>query len=217
MSSTLGQPIDTPLECPSCGAGIQVNYRFAKMVVCDYCGQTNYLNPDETLEGKGPKQLPLVDYGSKLSKTAYGKIEGREFRVLGRMRYEYPEGFWDEWLLKMADDPETPHWLQEDEGEFSLLRFEKDQKVTQSYEQFKVGETYEVGDGLEVFITEANSAKVTGSEGQIPFYIEPNEQVYFVDGIKKGFRLSMEFIPGDETELYMGQPVSIHDIEITGK
>ena len=215
MSSTLGQPIDTPLECPSCGAGIQVNYRHAKMVVCDYCGQTNFLNPEEKLDGKGPKQNPLIDYGSKLSKTATGTIEGRNFRVLGRMRYAYPEGFWDEWLLKMEDEPDVPHWLQEDEGEFTLLRFQDDQKVTQDPSELQVSGTYTVGDDLEVFITENSSANVIGSEGQLPFYIEPNEAVHFVDGIKKGYRISMEFIPDEETELYIGAPVNIQDIEIT--
>ncbi|MEL6548313.1 MAG: DUF4178 domain-containing protein, partial [Myxococcota bacterium] len=43
----------------------------------------------------------------------------QDFRVEGRVRYRYEQGFWDEWYL---DGSKGAFWIGEDGGKFTLTR-----------------------------------------------------------------------------------------------
>lgn len=205
--------IDTELSCPSCGGGIQLEFRYTKMVVCPYCGQTNYLNVEDQLSPDGPKQVPLVDYGSKLKVGAKGNLSDTPFKVLGRLRYEYPKGFWDEWLVRLGDDRDTLYWLEEDEGEFMLYKKRELSDLAPAYEEVIVGETIELGE-FQVFVSEKNKAVVKGGEGELPFQLLPDEQADFVDGFTEGKVMSIEYLPEGEKEVNLGVPVPFSKLEV---
>ena len=85
-------------------------------MVCGYCGQSLYIRDTGVdLAGKPAK---LAEYPSRLSVGAQGHVRGQGFRVLGRVRYQYEDGFWDEWFLQF--DNQRIGWVEEDEGEFTL-------------------------------------------------------------------------------------------------
>lgn len=206
-------PVDTQLNCPSCGAGIDVNYRHTLRVVCPYCGQTNVLNAEQQLSPNGPKQLPLVDYGSPLRVGAVGKLDGQDFKVMGRLRFEYPDGFWDEWLLRMGSDRTKRYWLHEDEGDFILyqpIQLAADQWPFAKYE---VGEFAPIG-GMRVFITEKRKAKLQGAEGEIPFDVVAGSQAHFVDGIEGGRIVSVEFYADGSAEGSLGNLVDPRKLSV---
>lgn len=183
------------------------------MVICDYCGQTNFINAD-SLEAMG-KQVKLVDYGSRLRIGANGSLNGNSFYVLGRMRFNYGDGYWDEWLLDIPNLPEEYYWLQEDEGEFLLFHeIENEEEEPADFEDLEPGMVMEYGD-FDVFITEKRQATVNGGEGEIPFQVIPDEQVDFVDGIGKGFAISIEYLPDDE-EVYYGEIIPFDALIVEG-
>lgn len=201
------------LNCPSCGAMLELKYRHSKMVVCAYCGQTSYINAN-TLRAVGTPIL-LADYGSVLSVGKRGKIKGKAFEVVGRLRFDYEDGFWDEWLVLIEGEWDTESWLQEDEGEFTLFR---KQSLAQSatYRDFQVGTTATLADQT-VFITEKNNAVINGGEGELPFQVTKGEKADFVDGIIIGKKLifSLEYMP-DEIMFNIGEPVAISDFQFSG-
>jgi len=207
---------DPSISCPSCGGPIELEYKYTQAVVCPYCGQTNHVNADAQLDPRGEQQTPLVDYGSLLSIGAHGELDGRGFRVRGRLRYEYPGGYWDEWLVLLSDDREAEHWLQEDDGEFTLLRREPDldEDDVPAFAVIRVGE-YVAIDGRETFIREKSQATVAGGEGELPFMALPGEQADFVDGFHRGQVLSLEYLPADEVEVCIGRPVPVRSIRLT--
>ncbi len=179
------------------------------MVVCSYCGQTNYINAGGT-QAAGEKIL-LADYGSVVSVGKRGKLKGKLFQVLGRLRFNYEDGFWDEWLIWFDGIEFTDYWLHEDEGEFTLFSKKELRDTPPVFGQVKVG-TLIALNGHNIFVTEKNKATINGGEGELPFQVIPGEKADYIDGIEKGEPISIEYLPR-EVVFNEGELVERADIE----
>ncbi|MEO0469845.1 MAG: DUF4178 domain-containing protein [Bacteroidota bacterium] len=198
-------------ECPSCGSPIKQSNPGSRSLVCSYCGQTSHLNA-ESLQAAGEKHL-LADYGSILSVGAQGKLYDRDFLVLGRIRIDYEDGFWDEWYIQYLDDGSTA-WIQEDDGSFVHFTREKEVVNIPGIFQLKVGSWSTFADNWEkTFITSRSAAQVNGGEGELPFRIIPGEKANFVEGIQDGKIVSIEILP-DEKVLFTGFAFDINEFVI---
>jgi hypothetical protein len=197
------------LNCPSCGAQLELQYRHSKMVVCKYCGQTSYINAG--LADPAGEKILLADYGSLLSVGKRGKLKGKPFQVLGRLRFDYEDGFWDEWLIWFDGQEYTDFWLQEDEGEFTLFTKAALHDRIPDFNKVKVA-TQMALNGQAVFVTEKNRATINGGEGELPFQVIPGEQADFIDGILEGKPVSLEYMPG-EVVFNSGETVAISDFQ----
>jgi len=195
-------------ECPSCGGRIKRENPASQSLGCPYCGQTSHLYND-SLNSKGAQHL-LIDYGSMLHIGMSASINGRRFRVLGRLRIAYEDGFWDEWYVFFLDT-NTEGWIQEDDGSF--VAFEPIGELENfSYENVKVGSHFNINTTYSnVFITSKSRAQVEGGEGELPFRIIPGDTADFIEGIQNGQIVSVEILPG-ETHLYVGTPFKLDEI-----
>lgn len=194
--------------CPSCSAPLQLENRFTKVVICQYCGQTSNVTP-AGLDPTGQKAM-LADFPSILSIGASGTLSGDPFKVLGRLRYKYDEGFWDEWFLQFISGRKV--WLQEDEGTF--IAFDKAAITTAipEFKSIKVGSTIQIND-QPVFIVEKNEAVIAGGEGELQFKILPGESVDYADGNSAGKVVSIEFAP-DEIAMSIGSQIPLSEIRV---
>ena len=196
-------------ECPSCGAPIRRESPNTRTLVCSHCGQTSFLNA-ESLEMVGNKQL-LMDYGSVFQLGQMVGMGNREFLVLGRMRFDYEDGFWDEWFIRFMDNGEEA-WIQEDDGSFILYQQEQVLSPGLLFDRVKVGSTDKLQGVWEpIFVTSKEKARVNGGEGELPFRIRPGEAADFADGIWQGKPVSIEWLPG-ETVLFTGRPLSLNEV-----
>ncbi len=196
-------------ECPSCGGRIESSNPGSRSVSCGYCGQTSHINADN-LQAVGSKNL-LIDYGSILSLGRTIEIKERKFRVMGRIRIEYDDGFWDEWYLNYDGDKEA--WLQEDDGSFVLFSEKKGAGALRlEQDRIQVGSTLTFAPEFQkVFVTSKSKAKVIGGEGELPFTITPGEPADFIEGIQGGRVISLEVLP-TEVRLFMGSSLEIEQI-----
>ncbi len=197
------------LNCPSCGAQLELQYRYSRMVVCSYCGQTSYINAGSANPVGG--KILLANYGSLLSVGKRGKLKGQPFEVLGRLRFNYEDGFWDEWLILFDASEFTNYWLQEDEGEFILYIKQELTGQAPVFEKVTVG-TPIVVNNQTVFVTEKNQATINGGEGELPFQVVPGEKADYIDGIAAGEPVSIEYMPG-QVELNTGEVLALTDFE----
>ncbi len=199
-------------ECPSCGGPVKQARPDSRSLVCGYCGQTSHLNA-ESLEAAGEKHL-LIDYGSVFSLGQYAKLDGQEFMVLGRIRLDYEDGFWDEWYVQYLDDG-TTGWIQEDDGQFMLYSREKEIDSPPVLDNIPVGDYVQLdADWPPVFVTSKSKASVQGGEGELPFRIVPGEPADFVDGIYEGKAVSVELLP-DEKVLFSGRPFDLKELTLS--
>ncbi len=204
-------------NCPSCGAALQLEYRFTETVICPYCQQSSHWT-GENFEAKGEKVI-LADYGSKFSVglqasfwgTKLGERKEYKFKVLGRVRFEYNDGFWDEWLLRVEGYEENEYWLQEDEGEFFLFKKFDNLPSVSDYNELKVG-MYIDWEEYKMFISEKAKAQIVGGEGELPFRVIPGEQCDFIDGIllREAIPVSIEYLPDNKKAFY----VTIFNLDI---
>src|SRR5687767_6307609 len=139
----------TALNCPSCGAPLAVEHRFVRMVACGFCGSTCEISDEGlNLTGKLAKLAPLP---TRFQVGQSGTLRGRPFKVLGRVRYGYDEGSWDEWYL-LFDDGE-PAWLEEDEGQYILSQVQRLRTEAPPFDEVRVGSRLDIN-GVPFMVTE---------------------------------------------------------------
>lgn len=196
------------LQCQNCGAALEVANQFVRFVTCRFCGSAYLVSGDSTLSATG-QGTSLANYPSRLSVGTRGKIKGRGFRVLGRIRYTYDEGFWDEWQI-MWDDDAPPSWLEEDEGYWTLFDRMRLSGEVAAYASIRVGATVTIN-GMPVFITERRRARVMGSEGQFSAVFPIQGEFGYATGSAGEKIISVNFWQ-DEIEVSRGEEVTLNDL-----
>jgi hypothetical protein len=199
------------LNCPSCGGPVSLENRFVKMVICGYCGNT--LAVDQGRLDPTGHTAKLADLPSRFRVGASGRLRGRPFHVLGRVRYQDEDCTWDEWSIAFKDG--SVAWLEEEEGQLTLS---SSQPLTSEVPEFaaaRVGSTVQVN-GQPFFITERCTATVAGAEGQLTYRVAPGRQVRFLDGNMGGRTAAIEY-GEDEIEFTIGDPLRHADIVLDGE
>ncbi len=198
-------------SCPSCGAPLEIAHRFTKLVICSYCSQASTITPS----GLNPsgEQVALADFPSRFSVGASGSLNGDLFEVLGRLRYAYDEGFWDEWFLAFSNGKKR--WLQEDEGELTLFEKESLTAAIPAFKEISVGSLLTINE-YKVFVTEKSQASIRGGEGELFFTATPGSTVNCIDGNAGGKLVSLEFSE-DEICFSRGEEIPHESITLVEK
>ena len=199
------------LQCANCGADLQIESQFIRAITCAFCGSNYMVTGSDNLDPTG-KTASLADYPSRLSVGARGKIKGRDFTVLGRIRYGYDAGFWEEWQISWADGA-PPDWLEEDEGVWTLYRRGRIKGVIPPYEEVKVGAMVDVNN-QKMFVTERRQAQVIGSEGQFSSVFPIVGTFGYITGATDGTITSINYW-SDEIEVSLGEELEHSDISFS--
>lgn len=197
------------INCASCGAPVEINNRFSKVLVCGYCG--THLKVSDggfAVAGKYPK---LADFPSIFQVGTRGTILGKPFIALGRMRYKYQGGHFDEWFIEYDGDKA---WFTEDDGTYTLYTDLFEAVEIPDISTVRAGQNMLVGD-KKVMIKEKGKAVVDGGEGELFFYVEPGSEVTYLDAVSEGKKVSIEYTE-DEVEMFTGRPLLKRDIIIEG-
>ena len=164
------------IQCPSCGAGRTIHNPGVITIVCEYCGNAVYWD-HEKIANAG-KQSVLPEGFSRLFRGATGSLFNKRFCVLGRVRYSFGKGFWDEWFLEFENG--EIGWLTEDNHEFA---YEK------AYPAPNVPPIAKLAPGTRIamndkpyVIEEVGQAECLGVEGDLPIQIQSGETYAFADG-----------------------------------
>ena len=198
------------LTCQSCGAPIAIENQFIRSVTCKFCGAAYLVTGGEGLDQRG-KSASLGDYPSRLRVGQGGTIRGRRFTVLGRVRYAYDEGFWEEWQIAWADG-QPPSWLEEDEGYWTLYTRERIRSAIPEFDAVRVGATIKVNTH-DVFITEKRRARMIGSEGQFSSVLPISGDFGYLDGTANGQAVGVTYW-SDELEIEVGDDLEHHEIQV---
>jgi len=164
---------DSP-SCPSCGAPLPARNPGIRSQACAYCG-TISLWDEQGHKDSGKKSM-LPEGFTRLYTGATGALKGTRFEVLGRVRYGYPRGMWDEWYVRLEDG--TNAWLTEDDHVLSLEEKAPDAVIESDLE---VGRVVPVLD-TPYLIREVGIATCLGIEGQVPKEVLPDETYAYADG-----------------------------------
>ena len=164
------------VSCPSCGATHEVLNPGVITVVCEYCGNAVYWDK-EKIRNAG-KQSILPEGFSRLFRGATGSLNQRRFTVMGRIRYSFGKGFWDEWFLEFNDG--TIGWLTEDNHELALQTRSTPGNVP-AFESLRPGKVISIRKGTTVVVREVGEAECIGVEGDLPIEAATGETYKFAD------------------------------------
>lgn len=196
------------MHCPSCGAELQPDTRLAHLVVCEFCDSAIVL--DEKAARVSGKMAVLAQTPGPLYVGGTGRLMERDFAVLGRVRYGYSKGYWDEWYLAFEDG--SAAWISEDENEFTLETAAQEESSPIDYAAAEPGGEVKLS-GMSYRIREKEIAECEGGEGQLPFAILSGEKVPFLDLEAGEQTASIEFdIEQGTCRLFRGRPLDVAEI-----
>ncbi|MCB9852346.1 MAG: DUF4178 domain-containing protein [Phycisphaerales bacterium] len=196
--------------CPSCGAEIEADRRFAKLVVCRYCESAVLL--DEKAARAAGKMAVLAQTPSPLFVGGTGTLMERRFRILGRVRYGYERGYWDEWYL--AFDDGSSLWVGEDENNFTLESCDESERAPIEYADAFPGQSVKLGE-TTFHLDEKGVAICEGGEGQLPFPIISGERVPYLDLSLSDRFATIEYDIEDTTaRVFRGRRLDLSEIRM---
>jgi hypothetical protein len=164
-------------NCPGCGA--QVTFRFAQAVQssCPYCNAL-IVRTDVDLAKVG-EVAALPPDPSPIQLYTEGIVDNKSFVVVGRVTYEYEQGFWNEWHLLFHDN--TTGWLADAQAQYAYSHLAEKPGQLPKAEQLRVGQEYEWGQG-RFTLTTITRARYVGFEGELPFVTTGrHEETVFAD------------------------------------
>lgn len=157
------------VECPSCKSSIFLHDKSVEAI-----GEFSALSPEPSLL---KLRNPIV-------------INSKTYLPLGKIRYAYGRGFWEEWFLKSEDNHE--YWLSVDEGDFVLEKKKTIPLPFKSPHVVKVGKRYGA-----YLATEIGEGRCVGFEGELPRFITVNKvhkYIHLSEGAGK--LVTVEFTDG---------------------
>jgi len=176
-------------NCPSCGAPHEIYNPGVIMKVCEYCRNAIYWD-EEKIKLAGAQSI--LDEGfTRLYRGAAGTLFQRRFMVLGRIRYSFGRGFWDEWFLEFQNG--KTEWLSEDNHELAIEK-QIERALNTPFTAFAPGKSFKL-EGKTFVVEEAGEAECIGVEGDLPVVIQTGEKYPYVDASSPDGRytLSIEY------------------------
>lgn len=205
-------------NCPNCGGALQ--FRSANLVVkvCDYCRST-IVRRGEVLENVG-KAAQVPDDVSPLQLGVRGNDGYQGFEIVGRVRWAYADGAWNEWCVVYADG--SYGWLGEASGRYMLLR----EAATSVYageavanlasgQQVWPGMTAQIAE-MDFTVSDVQAVDCIGSEGELPHPCPIGTTGISIDLQRPDGRTASLQNDGGEVSAYAGRYVTLADIAATG-
>ncbi len=200
------------VNCPGCGAGVEFKFGSGTVKVCAYC-RSVVARGDRKIEDLG-KVAALIDTDSPLEVGMQGKYRGSRFHVTGRAQLGHAAGgVWDEWYVAFPN--EQWGWLAEAQGRFYLTFAEQGTPApVPGFPQLDVGERVAVRRGFEMVVAEKGTAKRLSAEGEIPYLLQPGEQVNYADLSGPGGSFATLDYSEEKPQVYFGTEVALDDLGI---
>lgn len=155
------------------------------------------------------KQAPLAPTLSGLQVGDVGQLDGQRFAVLGRVRFGYDGGHWDEWRIRFNDNREL--WLSEDEGEFCLEEPLKPLSSPRHISEVALGDPIQFKD-WSASVDEKDTATCVGFEGELPEEYAVGDSHAYAEGANEKGRMFTLEEDGDGVSAFAGRIVSISDM-----
>jgi hypothetical protein len=209
------------LNCPNCGAPLNVQSMGSKQVVCPNCGsQIDLTRPPFSIMGNvGNRPEPT---GTPFQLGMQGTVGQDTYSVIGRIRYvdtgeTYPsvgghydddddddEGsdIWDEWLLLSAQG--AYRWFSDSEDVGLVLWYPFTPTVPVDPSTIVRGGTIDLGQG-PARVRSRGSATINYLEGEMTWSARVGDRMNYAEAVARdNTMLSVEWTE-NEAEFYAGQ------------
>ena len=200
-------------NCPSCAAELKKEIQQTKHIICEYCQSSIFLE-DDSIKDMG-KIAQLAQAPSILELGQYFEYRGWNFIPVGKVRYGYGRGWWEEWYV--TDTSGATKWISIDEGHIAIEeKEERSENIIHPSSSLVTGSSLELeikNKKYNFIITEMKRCKCLGAEGELPFVIIPDEKFHYVDLLTSdGVSATIEIFDDGTQDLFLGSWVDPFDI-----
>jgi hypothetical protein len=201
-------------NCPNCGAEITFRSAALPARVCDYC-RTMLVRRGDALTALG-KVAELPFDVSPIQTGTRGRFEDHGFEVIGRVRWGWTDGSWNEWLLLFDDGSNA--WLGEAMGQYMLLRARPLEELkADAIHDLAKGARLPIGteaqvDGEILTVSDAREATCIAAEGELPFTAPSGWTIFSVDFRSPSGRCASLQRDGETADFYDGRYVSLAEL-----
>jgi len=199
------ETVEKPKNCPQCGYLLAQHFKYSKLIKCQACGSSIFLEDDAvTLIGESSVLSSEPSLIQLHTPFMYG---GKHYLPLGKIRYSYGRGFWEEWFLQGEQNQEF--WLSIDEGDFVLEEKSIINLPFTTFREFKLGKKYN-----NYLITEKGEGTCVGFEGELPERINIGDKHQYVH-LSKGYNslITVEFT-NTKKETFKGEWIDPLEIKV---
>ena len=196
--------------CPGCGAPVEFRSAQSTHAVCGYC-QSTVVRSGEVLSRIG-KMAEVFDDHSPLQLFATGKLNDRNFTLIGRLQFKTDDGTWTEWNA-FFDDGQTG-WLAEDNGAYVFAFPTENKSELPAAERFVVGTTTAIN-GKPFSVASKLEAMLISAQGELPKLPALGEKFTVVELRGDNDVLSIDY--GSAPPLVSrGTAVQLDDLQLKG-
>lgn len=199
------------LNCPSCGGKVRFQSSISLLAVCSYC-RSQLIRDELDVKNLG-KIADLHEDGSVVQLGARGQHRKTSFSVIGRVQMRFPEGYWNEWHLAMADGKQG--WLGEAAGNYAVSFRSEDKLEAPAFGELKLGRILALG-GASYEITDLRHAQYLSAEGELPFQPPLGQEAPLADLRGKGAAFATVDYSEDKPIVFTGEYVPFADLKLDG-
>ena len=202
------------VACPTCGAEVAFRSPALPARVCDYCrSMVVRSSGGVTAVGKAaelPFDVSPIQIGTS------GRFDGRAFDVIGRVRWGWTDGSWNEWLLLFTDGEHG--WLGEAMGQFMLLVERPLSEIrAKAVADLAAGRHVPIGtqaqiDGGILTLADAREATCIAAEGELPFTAPAGWTIFSADFRSPSGRAASLQRDGETANFYDGRYVTLAEL-----
>lgn len=206
------------VSCPTCGAEVSFRSPALPSRVCDYC-RTIIVRSGGEIEAVGEAAVLPFDV-SPVAIGMRGTFDGQGFEVVGRVRWGWTDGSWNEWLLLFDDGSDA--WLGDAMGQFMLLRERPIGEIrAEAVRALIAGEDVAVGTEAQIdeetlIVSDAREATCIAAEGELPFSAPAGWTIFSVDFRSRSGRCCTLQREGGLSTFYDGRYVTLDELAPRG-
>ena len=192
------------INCPACGAGVPFQSNTSITATCAFC-RSVLLRTDIDVKLIG-KVGQVMDDVTLLQIATQGKYNHQSFILLGRARWRWDDGFWNEW--NMAFGGGVNGWLGEAQGQlYPCMYVEPEDDYTQA--KLAIGHIVRAK-GKSYEVTDLKTATCIACEGELPAMIAPGSTKFAADCRNDDGGYACVEIENAQTRMFIG---TIEDVE----
>jgi hypothetical protein len=202
------------VNCPNCGGENVFRSAGLPSRVCDYC-QTILVRSGDTVEPVG-KAAALPFDVSPIQIGTMGTFESVGFTIIGRVRWGWTDGSWNEWLMLFDDGRHA--WLGEAMGQYMLTHAQPMDSIrSRVVQQLAYGEKVPIGtetdiDNVTYIVSDSRAATCLAAEGELPFRAPAGWTIHSTDFRSATGACASLQKDGDHTDFYMGRYVTLAEL-----
>ena len=196
-------------DCPSCGAPLRFAWSSAVQTACPYC-HSILVRHDVDIERVG-EVADLPPDASPIQIGTEGQFDSKNFVVVGRIRYVWAQGSWNEWHIAFSDG--TNGWLADAQLTYAVSFLRPNMAPAIAPDALQAGQVFHLGD-TQYVMTTITRASYAGFEGELPFTTAGHEEMVFADLRTTEAEFATLDFSDQQPVLYTGRELPYDDLKL---